>query len=303
MNVTILLYFKTLILLAIFNLSLSGQTHATSFHFNIINDEPLTASFDLVKGIILVKAEIDGEVSNFILDTGSPMMILNEDNKNPVECYANSLNGVLQGEWKRIHAFSWAGVHKFNMKALSMDFSHLEYLTKKPIKGLIGYDFFGDFDLMLDFQNQLATLVPTNYVTRIEKWQLKAEIKFELEGHIPVIDAKIGEVQLRLGLDTGAGTNLLDINRWEEIATEFLSPISNASVIGLGTDTKSIVAADILETTIANSNYWNMRYVFSNLSNLRNLKENNVDGLLGFPFFKAGKFTINYRSKVLSFWE
>ena len=282
---------------------LAGQLQATNFNSFGSPSGSSTHSFDVVRGIILVKAEMDGKVSNFILDTGSPMMILNEKNVQSDEPQANTLNGGLTGEWKKIHTFSWAGVHKFNMKALSMDISHLEYITEKSIKGLIGYDFFGDFDLMLDFENQLATLVPANYVTRVEKWQLKAELEFDLEGHIPVIEAFIGDVKVRLGLDTGAGTNLLDIKRSKEIAPELLAPVNNASIIGLGGGANSIVAADVLETTIAGTNYWNMRYVFSNISNLKNLRDNNVDGLLGYPFFKTGKFTINYGRKVISFWE
>ncbi|HFA49038.1 MAG TPA: hypothetical protein ENJ95_08480 [Bacteroidetes bacterium] len=284
--------------------SLTGQAKAFSIDKPITGAGLKSTSFDLVRGIILVQAEMDGKMANFILDTGSPMMILNEkQGGNASEMQASTLNGDLSGEWKKINQFTWAGVHKFNVKALSMDISHLEYVTQKPIKGLIGYDFFGDFDLMLDFENQVVTLVPPNYMADTEKWNLKAELPFTLEGHIPVIEAHIGDVQLRLGLDTGAGTNLLDINRKKEIAPELLAPIRNASVVGLSSSSSSIVAADVLETTIAGTNYWNMRYIFSDISSLKNLKDNNVDGLLGYPFFESGKFTINYGKKVISIWE
>ncbi|MEO1260310.1 MAG: aspartyl protease family protein [Bacteroidota bacterium] len=282
---------------------ITGQTNASTLCTNNFVLEPTSTSFDLVRGIIVVTAEMDGEPANFILDTGSPMMILNEKNIETEGIQANSIGGEISGEWKKISQFSWAGVHKFNMKALSMDISHLEYVTNTPIKGLIGYEFFGDFDLMLDFKNKIATLVPPNYVSKVEQWQLKSELDFELEGHIPVIRANIGDVELRMGLDTGAGTNLMDINRKDEIAPELLAYINNASIVGLGSSPTSIVAADVLETTIAGSNYWNMRYVFSDISKLKNLKENNVDGLLGYPFFQSGKFTINYGRKVISFWH
>lgn len=296
-------YIKSDIFLTVCFFVLMGSVNAYSPVPKNGPAEPLSTKFDLVRGIILVEAEMDGVVSNFILDTGSPMMILNEKSSESSDFQANTLQGGLSGEWRKIETFTWAGVHKFNMNALSLDISHLEYVTEKPIRGLIGYDFFGDFDLMLDFENKIVTLVPQHYATRIEKWNLKAELPFVLEGHIPVIEANIGDVQLRLGLDTGAGTNLLDINRKEEIAPELLAPIMNASVVGLSAGANSIFAADVLETTIAGTNYWNMRYVFSDISTLKNLEENNVDGLLGFPFFESGKFTINYGRKVICFWE
>ena len=62
-------------------------------------------------------------------------------------------------------------------------------------------------------------------------------------------------------------------------------------------------AADIVEATIGGLNFWNMRFVFHDISHLQNLVDNEVDGLLGFPFFKAGKFSIDYSTKVISIWE
>ena len=293
---------RSLILLSLF--TFLGQTKTYAFNLDATIDKPVSSSFDLVRGIILVKAELDGEVSNFILDTGSPMMILNEKPTNAAtEAQANSLGGGLAGEWKKIGQFSWAGVHKFNLNALSMDISHLEYMTDKPIKGLIGYEFFGDFDLMLDFENQIVTLVPPDHVEEVQKWHMIAELSFELEGHIPVIHAYIGDVSLRFGLDTGAGTNLLDSKRKKELDPELVTTIRNASVVGLGAGASRIDAADIVETTIAGSHYWSMRYVFTDISRMKNLKDNRVDGLLGYPFFKEGKFTINYNKQLFGIWE
>jgi hypothetical protein len=287
-------------LVAIILLLFLGQSKTYAFN----TTTSFSTSFDLVRGIILVKAELDGEVSNFILDTGSPMMILNEKpTSEGTKPQANTIGGGLAGEWKTIGQFSWAGVHKFNMDALSMDISHLEYLTDKPIKGLIGYEFFGDFDLMLDFENQVVTLVPPNHVREVEKWTLKSELEFELEGHIPVINAYIGDTLFRLGLDTGAGTNLLDSNRKPAINEELITPVKNAAVVGLANGATRIDAADIVETTIADNHYWGMRYVFTDISNMKNLKDNQVDGLLGYPFFKSGKFTINYNERRLGIWE
>lgn len=262
-----------------------------------------TSSFELVRGIIVVKAEIEGKFENFILDTGSPMMILNENPVGEHSFQANTLQGGIAGEWKEIDQFAWAGVRKFDIKALSMDIGHLESFTERPIRGLIGYEFFGDFDLLLDFQNQLVTLAPQGYAAKLKGWTLRSEMDFSMEGHIPVIEANIGEAKFRFGLDTGAGANLLDLARKKEIVPELLAPVNNAEVIGIGSGVQNILAADVLETTINGENYWNMRYMFSDISHLKNLRENKVDGLLGYPFFKSGKFTINYGLKKISFWD
>ena len=262
-----------------------------------------TSKFELIRGIIVVQAEIEGKYENFILDTGSPMMILNENPSSPDAFQANTLQGEISGEWKKIDQFAWAGVRKFDIKALTMDIRHLESVTERPIRGLIGYEFFGDFDLLLDFDNQILTLAPQGFADKLDDWNFQSEMSFVLEGHLPVIEMNIGEAKFRMGLDTGAGANLLDLSRKKEIVPELLAPVQNAEVVGVGSGFRNIVAADVLETTVNGVNYWNMRYIFSDISNLQNLRENNVDGLLGYPFFKSGKFTINYGRKIISFWN
>ena len=294
---------KLWILLAL-SLSMFIQTgQANTDHAPSGNLGTSTSSFELVRGIIVVQAEIEGEYENFILDTGSPMMILNENPTSSKAFQANTLQGEISGEWKKIDQFAWAGVRKFDLKALSMDIRHLESVTERPIRGLIGYEFFGDFDLILDFKNQLVTLAPQGFAAKLEGWSLQSDMPFTLEGHLPVIEANIGEAKFRFGLDTGAGANLLDLARKKEIVPELLAPIQNAEVVGVGSGFQNIVAADVLETTVNGINYWNMRYIFSDISHLRNLSDNNVDGLLGYPFFKSGKFTINYGRRIISFWN
>jgi hypothetical protein len=59
----------------------------------------------------------------------------------------------------------------------------------------------------------------------------------------------------------------------------------------------------VVETKIGGLNFLDMRFIFSDISHLPNLVENEVDGLLGFPFFKSGKFSVNYANLTISIWE
>ena len=259
--------------------------------------------FEIIRGMVIVQAEIDGEPANFILDTGSPMIILNETVSEKADYQVNGLSGDAAGEWKKVNELTWAGVHKFNLNVLCMDVGHLDYIAGRPIRGLIGYDFFENFDLLLDFEHQILTLVPRGFTETLDGWRLKSVIPFELEGHLAVVNVKIGEQNLRLGLDTGSNTNMLDMLRKGDIDPELITPVGNTGVMGISPETENVFVADIVETSVGGINYWNMRYVFTDISHLQNLKDNKVDGLLGFPFFKSGKFSINYDTKIISIWE
>lgn len=258
-------------------------------------------NFSLVRGLVLIEAELNGVKGDFILDTGSPMLILNRKASELMQFEANTLQGALSGEWTTCD-LSWAGIHRFNLKALALDISHLEGITGKPIMGLVGYEFFGEMNLYLDFNLRKASLMTTAASDILNNTFIKENIPFTLEGHLPVIEAQIGSNKFRLGLDTGAGTNLLHLNRIGDIEPELLTPAGEAGLNGLAGSQK-VLSADIVETTIGASNYWNMRFVFTDISNLENLVSNQVDGLLGFPFFEGGKFSINYQEKILSVWK
>ncbi len=264
---------------------------------------PNITNFELVKGMVIVQAELDGKMANFILDTGAPMMILNGKESDSHAFQANTLQGGMAGAWKNIGMFAWAGVRKFDLKALKTDISALEMVTNRPIAGLIGYEFLEDFELVIDFEHLLITLVPPGEIAQLEGWALKAELPFTFAGHLPVIEAKIGDSLLRLGLDTGANTNMLDFNKAKGLDREMVLPVSSAGIVGLTGDNYRTTVVDVVETSIGGLDFQNMRFVFSDISHLQNLMDNKVDGLLGFPFFKAGKFSFNYSRNTISIWE
>ncbi len=260
----------------------------------VVHDIPNATKFELVRGMVVVQAELDREPASFILDTGSPMMILNGRENEAKAIQVASLHGSMAGDWKTIASFSWAGVQKYELPALTTDIGALEMVTNRPIAGLIGYKFLEDFDLLIDFEKQLVTLVPHGKPAIMKGWSLKSQIPFTMAGHLPVIEAQIGNKKLRLGLDTGANTNMLDLQKAFELDQELVTPVNNAGVLGMAGGSSRTYAGYVVETTVGGLNFWNMRFIFSDITHLQNLVTNGVDGLLGFPFFKSGKFSINY---------
>ncbi len=264
---------------------------------------PDATKFELVNGMVIVEAELNGNSANFILDTGSPMMILNEKNLVATDFQAKSLQGPMAGNWRHISDFAWAGVHRFDLKALTTDISMLEAMTGRSIAGLIGYEFLENNELVLDFDKQLVTLVPAGVTANFEGWTLKSELPFTFAGHLPVVEVKIGDLTFHLGIDTGANTNLLNIDKAGELDAGLLRPVVGTGLVGMAGDSHKTSAADIMETNIGGLVFKDMRFVFTGISHLQNLMENGVDGLLGFPFFKAGKFSLNYSKRTISIWE
>ncbi len=278
----------------------------TAFSFpryNITDFEPTKSHFDLVNGMILVETYFEGTIAYFILDTGSPVVILNQQTENIQNYQALSFQGNIAGEWIKISEISLAGVRKFNLNAMSMDLSHLEGIAERPIQGIIGHNFFEEYNLILDLEEKYVSVVPHKFFKAPEDWKLVVEMPFILEGHLPVIKAKLGKSEVRLGLDTGSGKNIIDLKITDELNQESLSYTENINVTGLSQLPESMGSVKIPITKIGGDNYEQMSYLICDLASFGKIKERNVDGLLGIPFFKYGKFTINYKSKRIQIWQ
>ena len=44
-------------------------------------------------------------------------------------------------------------------------------------------------------------------------------------------------------------------------------------------------------------------YLFTDLSHLKTESDLYIDGLLGYPFFKQGRMSINYQEQKIYIWE
>lgn len=262
-----------------------------------------TSNFELVDGLVIVEAELEGNRAYFILDTGSPMMVLNEKCSTKTEFKADNMQGAMSGNLRQIKEFAWAGLRKTGITAFTTDMSALEKFTHRPLSGLIGYDFLEGASLVMNYEEKTISIQPFDSDVHPYGWVLKSEIPFVMAGHLPIIEAKIGEQTLRFGLDTGSTANLLDLTESTGLTELSSLKISAGVMSGMeGVMTKTSVAI-VPETEIDGLVFRDMRFLLTDILHLPNLKDNEVDGLLGFPFFKEGKFTLNYSKRTISIWE
>jgi len=279
------------------------QKKSTLTHYANVDFTAKKSPFEIVHGIILVEANLDGQSGFYILDTGAPSVILNSRTQQSSNFSTSGMGGKINGQWLNVKQFEWAGVKIHDFNALAMDISQLEYLTGREITGVIGYSFFEDFELIIDLNNQTVQLSWQGKFSGVPASQPNLEIPFHMEGHLPVIEAKIGEKSFRFGIDTGASVNLINEKLAESFAPSLLAQTQDAHIVGMGPGSQEIQTTTIQHTKIGETDFKDMRFVFGDISHLKNLVENGVDGLLGFPFFQSGKFSINYHLNKIKIWK
>lgn len=258
--------------------------------------------FEIVKGMLFVKASLNNKEGNFIIDTGSPEMVLNHREIASNGFIACGINGQMTTEWKIIRNFKWAGIFKKRIVALTMDLEHLEKITQKEILGIIGYDFLKSFDLYLDYKNRYGRLEKHKAANKNEIPYMV--IPFKLQEHLPVVRAKIGKRFYSFGLDTGAGVNVINQCKLKRLNKDLTTsnPIKT-HLAGLSKHVNTNTSLIINEAEIRKEAFENMRFVFTDISHFNKMGDFLIDGFLGYPFLKNGRFSICYKKRKIYVWD
>lgn len=266
--------------------------------------DAMISPLDIRNGMPYVNAKLDGQAGWFLLDTGAPMLVLNEQKTSdersiPAASFSTNFN---LGSTK-VKQFGWANVQRKNLDALVLDISHLEISTHKNLIGIIGYDILKDFELFIDYQNeQVLLLQPGNNHLHKAATPL-ATLDYELQGHLPVIFVQVGDEVMRFGLDTGAGVNLIDQDHKNMLPSNLLTPLGTEEIRSIDQHSSRVEGILINEVQVAELVLDNMKFLFTELSDLEVKSGVKIDGLLGFPFFEQVRCSIDYAHQKLHIWS
>ena len=160
----------------------------------------------IVKGLLVSKAVIEGKEVLVIFDTGAPGLVLNKnyfssDNPEVIPCYG--VNGSFEIQTHVVAEWNWLGTKHSKTTALVSDLSFLEKALNKKVYALIGLSAVEDYFITIDYDHSSITLSD-----KIE-FDKEDAIRFHYADHLPVITCKVNGKKHSLGIDTGAEANYL----------------------------------------------------------------------------------------------
>ncbi|MCX8034300.1 MAG: hypothetical protein N3A00_03160, partial [Thermodesulfovibrio sp.] len=134
---------------------------------------------------IVIPVSTSEGIKNAILDTGNPAFTLfKDDSINRISILG--LDFYLQSN-PLVSIFK--GV---------IDWDELSNLVKTEIHGIIGYDFFSNYNLLIDFKNSNISIIDNFEDSHF------SIIKINLFMNVPVLKLKINDFELNAIFDTGA---------------------------------------------------------------------------------------------------
>ena len=256
-------------------------------------------NFQLVGGLVFVEGFMEGEPAKFILDTGSPGLILNKKPKKNSEQYiAAGLTGNTSIGETIVSELKILNITKSNFTAYQMDLGHIENEILHKFDGLIGGDVFSEGILFLDYKNK--------------KWAIKEEINldeklleisFELVEHFLVLKIDIDGKERRFVMDTGAEINLMDEKIFRALDKKMIKSSSELAIQGASQENVGSPCAVIDAIYLNNKEFNNQTFSIIDFGFINEGLDEPFDGLIGFPFFEDKKIAFDFKSEKIYLWE
>jgi len=273
--------------------------------------DKIEVPMEMMGRLISVDVAVNGVKRKFLLDTGAPKVILNANYFKPPEdlsgvrkiSSSKSVNGSITGlDLMHIESIDLHGIRIEDQEVLTVDLSNLERHTEEEIYGLIGYEMIKDYDLIFNYDEMKLTLVNPDFFECYESMMLAEKeivvVPFEIEAHIPVLNAKVNSITYSFGLDSGAETNLIDDDLFEKFNDQ-INNITIDTLSGMGDISREVNSAKINSTHIGNKELKNMDTVFSDISHINEGYKTKIDGLLGYELLSRQVSVISYARKEL----
>lgn len=276
-------------------------------------EDVIEIPFKMAGRLIAVEVLLSGQYRTFILDSGAPQVILNSkyfaEGDTRVNSISNSkgANGSISGmDIIKVNQLDFAGIKMNNQDVITMDLSHLEESLGTEFYGLIGYGLIKDYDIVFDYEKLNLTLINPAIFESYWKENLSGRalerVPFDLEGHIPIVKAQVGDKILSYGIDSGAESNLLSETLLQPLQ-KHTKRIKMDELVGADNQPKNVKKGKIKNTTIGNLSFKNLETLFSDISHLNEGYKIQIDGIIGYEILHKQKTLLSYHRSEIIFFE
>lgn len=277
------------------------------------SDNIIKIPFKMTGNLIAVQVFLNGQERTFLLDSGSPRVALNskyistEKEQNTISSAKGVTDNTISGmNIQKGVNLNFGGIQINNQKVVTIDLSHLEESLNTNIYGLIGYEMIKDYDLLIDYENQVLTLIKPNFFDTFRKNNLGGadfkKVPIKMRGHIPVLEVQIGKQNLNFGIDTGAESNLIKNTLFANLQ-EHLNKVRTDNLWGADKSSVEVKSGTIDKMFINGKTFRNLETVFTDINHLNKDKEMKIQGLIGFPILSKQKTIISFKREEILFEE
>lgn len=272
--------------------------------------------FSRAGNLILLRAKADTTDGNFILDTGAPGLVLN------ITYFRDYPTTVAEGEEQtgitgsvagvsrtQVNDFIFGCINNKNVDADLLNLGHLENAKGIRILGLIGLAVFRQFEMIIDYENNLLYLhrIGKKEAAKYKHAMLKdtaaySTVPIEIWNKKIMTTTYIAGKKIRLIIDSGAESNLLD-SRLPNKVFDNVEILRRINLVGTGDRKVEALYGNLNNLTIGGQNTGSLPVIITNLEKTCLADASCIDGILGFDFLSLHKIGFNFVNNKMYIWK
>lgn len=252
--------------------------------------------------LLMMEARIDNETGNFIFDTGSSKLVLNNTYfRKYVSVESGERGGITGGvasvRQTKVSKIQISGFSCTNVLADMADLGHIENRRGVKILGLLGLSLLKNMEIIIDVgHNELHLYRLDHSGNRISKnsKEFKSDIsqKVQIYQDILFVSPRIGGKILSFCLDTGAESNVISSSSSKKVMNT-VSITRRSGLVGSGKSSTEALYGTLNDFDLGGQQIPRMQTIITNLDNMSAAFGQTVDGMLGYDFFSQGQIYIN----------
>ena len=268
--------------------------------------DSLTIQFKRAGKLLMVEANIDGQLGNLIFDTGASGLVLNKTYfRDFIQSESTSPSGITGSLGKVyrtiVDSLKVNGLLYHNIKADLAELGHIENRRGVKVLGLFGFSLIRNFEIFIDIQNNELKLMPIDKKGNrlngsINNLKMDYTQEAKVENSILFVLGEIGGKSLRFCFDTGAEINVISSSEQKKVLNT-ISITRRSKIGGADSSETEVLYGSMNDFSLGGNKLDNMQTIIANLSSLEEGYGVPFSGVLGYDLLEKGIICINLRKQ------
>jgi len=259
--------------------------------------------------LLLVEAQIDGQIGNLIFDTGASGFVLNRtyfrDHVQVEDVTPGGITGSV-GQIPRVlvDSLSISDLTYCKVRADLADLGHLENRRGIKILGLLGFKLLRNFEIIIDVGNGQLHLYRTdrkgNCTSQAASWMKPQYVQSIYEkNNIVFVTGEVQGRKLEFCFDTGAEINAISVVSPKTVLNS-ITITRRSKLLGSGSVSREVLYGTMNDLSFGGYDISGMETIITSLWSLEQVYDKQFDGVLGFDFLAKGIIRINLRKRQMA---
>lgn len=269
--------------------------------FNVLSassmdDSRIVIPFQVINGLIIVEAEIDNQVGNYIFDTGAEELILNREARSGKTLFS-SINGDLATEEVDVNLLKIGNLTHSMIKAYSTDLGSMESYLNISLHGVIGCSIFIPRKVKIDFDTNEITLSSADDLATSRT----PFVSFEMVDGTPVCPIDVNGQMYLFGFDTGATMHVFDQSLYFQTKENF-EDTGLDTYVSTGTGEKTVNKIMSLNSfLLGNQDIKDTHFLIQDLTAFNESMKQPISGVLSLTALDSDSIIIDLENKRIYF--